>query len=141
MANSSTDLLFLDRMTLRGILCDSSQGERSVPSRVFNFLFAFLSCLGDPLPPGHLLSEREELALRQLSGAQVLSSQDQLTYLLRLPRGSYLESTHRAARLCTISSRYDPLFFIPFLGSQMEEQGLKVFRGVSTKILCVSNCF
>ena len=56
VANSSTVLLFLDRMTFCGILCYSSQGERSVPSRVLNFLLAFLSCLGDPLPPGHLLS-------------------------------------------------------------------------------------
>ena len=56
VANSSTNLLFLDRMTFCGILCYSSQGEMSVPSRALNFLLAFLKCLGDPLQPGHLLS-------------------------------------------------------------------------------------
>ena len=49
VANSSTNFLFLDRMTFCGILCYSSREKG-----VLNFLLAFLvSCLVDPLPPGH----------------------------------------------------------------------------------------
>ena len=96
MANSSTDLLFLDRMTFCGILCYSSQGERSVPS-CLKLLVGFfkLSRGSTATRPFTILKRRTSLATthRCSSVVQPRSVNTSVT----LARGSYLESTHWAA--------------------------------------------